>query len=129
MKTRSRGWMLFAALTTAALLTGCGRLRPGREGSDDNAAAPTFTAVAPPATVVPAQPTAVEPAATSTTLPQPTATPLPTEAPTLAAPTPAAPTATVQVSDTSGDALDTFFGGLGNPADDPTIVTELQQIP
>ncbi len=127
MMTRSPGWMLFAALTTAALLTGCGRLRPGRDDGDDNAAAPTFTAVAPPATAAPAQPTAVvelSATAAATALPQPTTTPLPTEAPTLAA-----PTATVQVSDTSGDALDTFFGGLGNPADDPSILTELQQIP
>ncbi len=126
MMTRSRGWMLFAALTTAVLLTGCGRLRPDREGSDDNAAAPTFTAVAPPVTAAPAQPTTVvEPSATAaasaTALPQPTATAAPTET------TP--PTATIPVSDTSGDALDTFLGGLGNPADDPTIVTELQQIP
>ncbi len=127
MLTRSRGLMLVAALTATALLAGCGRLRPDRDGGNDNPAAPTFTAVAPPATEPPAQPTTVvEPtataAATATALPQPTATPLPTE-------TMSAPTATVQVSDTSGNALDTFLGGLGNPADDPTIVTELQQIP
>lgn len=127
MTTRSRGLMLVTVLTTAALLTGCGRLRPDRDGGDDHAAAPTFTAVAPPATEPPAQPTTVvEPAATAaataTALPQPTATAAPTETTT-------APTATAAVNDTSGDALDTFFGGLGNPADDPTILTELQQIP
>lgn len=127
MTTRSRGLMLVAALTATALLAGCGRLRPGRDGENDNAAAPTFTAVAPPATEPPAQPTTVvEPSATAaaTALPQATATAVPTEA----APT-AAPTATVQAADTSGNALDTFVGNLGNPADDPTIVTELQQIP
>lgn len=131
MNALSRGLLILTLLTSAVLLTGCGgRLRPGQGGANDAAGEPTFTVVAPPAATSASElPTAaVEPTATvlaATTLPQPTATVAPTTAPTN---TPA-PTLTAPAADTSGDALDDFLTGLGNAADDPTILTELEQIP